>query len=53
MTTKTQNERFTECLCDMKKILDENNQEFFLICGTLLGCIRNNDFIPYDIDIDI
>ena len=42
-----------QCLCDMKKILDENNQEFFLAYGTLLGCVRNNDFIPYDNDIDI
>ena len=45
--------KFTECLCDMKKILDENNQEFFLACGTLLGCVRNHDFISYDQDIDI
>ena len=50
---KSKNERFSECLIDIKKILDENNQEFFLTCGTLLGYVRNNDFIPYDEDIDI
>jgi hypothetical protein len=37
----------------MKKTLDENNQEFFLMAGTLLGCIRNHDFISHDGDIDI
>ena len=45
--------KFTECLFDMKKTLDENNQEFFLMAGTLLGCIRNHDFISHDGDIDI
>ena len=45
--------KFTECLFDMKQILDENNQEFFLVCGTLLGYVRNHDFISYDEDIDI
>ena len=45
--------KLKECLFDMKKILDENNQEFFLMAGTLLGCIRNHDFISYDVDIDI
>ena len=37
----------------MKKVLDDENQEFFLACGTLLGCVRNNKFIPHDTDIDI
>lgn len=44
---------FNLCLRDMKKIMGENNQEFFLVSGTLLGCIREQDFIPYDDDIDI
>ena len=42
-----------ECLSDMKKILDNNGQHFFLICGTLLGQQRENDFISYDSDIDL
>jgi phosphorylcholine metabolism protein LicD len=42
-----------ECLLDMKKILDDNNQHFFLTCGTLLGQHRQNNFISYDYDIDI
>jgi phosphorylcholine metabolism protein LicD len=37
----------------MKVILDKQNQEFFLTCGTLLGCVRDKNFIPYDNDIDI
>jgi lipopolysaccharide cholinephosphotransferase len=41
------------CLSDMKKILDNAGQHFFLICGTLLGQQRENDFIKYDNDIDI
>lgn len=44
---------FKECLETMKKILDDNNQEFFLAWGTLLGCFRDNKFISYDGDIDI
>ena len=46
-------QRFKNCLENMKKILDDENQEFFLVCGTLLGCVRNNKFIPHDSDIDI
>lgn len=42
-----------ECLSDIRKILDDNNQDFFLVCGTLLGQQRENDFISYDTDIDI
>jgi len=41
------------CLSDMKKILDGAGQHFFLVCGTLLGQQRENDFIKYDTDIDI
>ena len=44
---------FKTALESMRNILNKNNQEFFLACGTLLGCIRNNSFIPHDQDIDI
>ena len=50
---KQKEERFKKCLESMKKILDDENQEFFLCCGTLLGCVRNKKFIEYDKDIDI
>lgn len=44
---------FKECLEDMKNILDNKEQIFFLAWGTLLGCYRENKFISYDGDIDI
>lgn len=40
-------------LLDFKKILDANSIPFCLMYGTLLGAIRENDFIDYDEDIDI
>ena len=35
------------------KIAKENNIEYVLACGSLLGAMRNGDVIPYDSDIDI
>ena len=34
-------------------ILDENNIPYYLDCGTLLGCIRENGLMKKDSDIDI
>jgi len=36
----------------IKDILDSKNLNFWLAFGTLLGAIRNKDFISYDDDID-
>lgn len=36
-----------------KQILDGLGVGFWLSHGTLLGAIRNNDFIPHDSDIDL
>ena len=39
-------------LTDIKGILDGENITFWLTFGTLLGAIREKDFIEYDDDID-
>lgn len=35
------------------KYLNNNNIRWFIMCGTLLGCMREKDFIDWDADIDI
>lgn len=39
-------------LLDFKKIADKHNVKFLIMHGTLLGAIREQKFIKYDIDID-
>jgi len=40
-------------LLDFQRIMDKNNITFTLAYGTLLGAIRENDFITHDEDIDV
>lgn len=40
-------------LSDLKTVMDGANIPFFLISGTLLGCIRENALLSHDKDIDI
>jgi len=40
-------------LFDAKIILDELKIPFWLSCGTLLGAVREGDFISHDLDLDI
>lgn len=42
-----------ENLLIFKKIADKNGLKFWLVDGTLLGAIREKDFIRYDTDTDI
>lgn len=42
-----------EVLKVIDKICRENNIEYFLFYGTLIGAIRHEGFIPWDDDIDI
>lgn len=39
-------------LLDFKKVLDQHHLTFLIMHGTLLGAIREHDFIKHDIDID-
>ena len=34
-------------------ILDEHDIPYYLDCGTLLGCIRNNELMKKDTDVDV
>jgi phosphorylcholine metabolism protein LicD len=40
-------------LIDFKKVMDKYKISFFLIWGTLLGAVRDKDFIYWDDDIDV
>tara|TARA_B100001093_G_scaffold409908_1_gene399052 strand:- start:7289 stop:7927 length:639 start_codon:yes stop_codon:yes gene_type:complete len=46
-------ETATKNLLDVKNILDAHYVKFGLIYGTLLGAIRENNFIKHDEDIDL
>lgn len=40
-------------LQNLKRALDEAEAPMFLISGTLLGCVRENDILGHDKDIDV
>lgn len=42
-----------ENLCILKEVLDKQGVEFQITFGTLLGAIREKDFIEHDEDIDL
>lgn len=43
----------THALMAFKRIMDKHNIDFFLIGGTLLGCIRESNLLGHDKDIDV
>ena len=46
-------EKAFENLCLFKEIADRNGFKFFLAYGTMLGAVREKDFIAHDEDIDL
>jgi hypothetical protein len=45
--------RAKTALIHLQREFDSFNQRFFLISGTLLGCIREQAILPFDKDIDV
>lgn len=51
---KTINKKYAiKTLLDIKSVLDMNKVPFFLVSGTLLGCIRDSSIIKNDNDLDL
>jgi len=46
-------EELIEQLKDITSVCDRHGIEYNLMCGTLLGCVRHQGFIPWDDDVDL
>ena len=42
-----------EILTDIAALCERHGLRYWLYCGTLLGAVRENDFIPWDDDVDL
>ena len=42
-----------DLLCFVKSVFEEERIWYSLACGTILGAVRHNGFIPWDTDVDI
>lgn len=43
----------SKALVDLKKVFASESYEFFLVSGTLLGCMREGKLLSHDKDIDV
>jgi hypothetical protein len=46
-------EAFDYVLKKVSYALEDNDIPYYLDCGTLLGCIRDGDFMDHDTDVDV
>lgn len=53
MVTHILQAKQVEMLKELKRIFKKHNIQFFLACGTALGCARHGGFIPWDDDVDV
>ena len=51
--TKILQENCKKLLAEIIKVFEKENIKWFAACGTCLGAIRHNNFIPWDDDVDI
>lgn len=53
LTIEEQQKISYSILCDVADFCEAHSIKYYLACGTLLGAIRHEGFIPWDDDVDI